>query len=110
LDITFARGICWDLVMDKPIETVRLILRPFEEDDLREAFAWFGDPLAMRFTPTGPDLDMAQTAARISTYRQHQTEHGFSNGLSPTATQAGQLATLVCCSLLNTTGLILDIG
>jgi [ribosomal protein S5]-alanine N-acetyltransferase len=64
--------------MDKPIETVRLTLRPFKEDDLREAFSWFGDPLVMRFTPSGPDRDMAQTAARIVIYRRHQAEHGFS--------------------------------
>lgn len=64
--------------MDKPIETVRLTLRPFNDGDLHEAFSWFGDPLVMRFTPSGPDRDVAQTAARIATYRRHQTEHGFS--------------------------------
>ena len=64
--------------MDKPIETIRLTLRPFKEGDLRQAFSWFGDPVVMRFTPSGPDRDMAQTAARIATYRRHQTERGFS--------------------------------
>ncbi len=37
------------------IETSRLILRPFESGDVAAAFAWFGDPIVMRFTPTGPD-------------------------------------------------------
>ncbi len=55
--------------MDKSIETVRLSLRRFEEGGLREAFAWSGDPTAMRFTPGGPDPDMARTAARIVTSR-----------------------------------------
>lgn len=64
--------------MDKPIETVRLILRPFKQGDFQEAFSWFGDPLVMRFTPSGPDQGLAKTAARIATYRRHQSEHGFS--------------------------------
>jgi RimJ/RimL family protein N-acetyltransferase len=64
--------------MDKPIETVRLTLRPFKEDDLSDAFSWLGDPRVMRFTPGGPDRDMAQTAARIAIYQRHQAEHGFS--------------------------------
>lgn len=32
----------------------------------------------MRFTPSGPDRDLGQTAARIAIYRRHQTDHGFS--------------------------------
>lgn len=64
--------------MGNRIETLRLIPRPFKEDDLLEAFSWFGDPLVMRFTPRGPDLDIAETAARLATYRRRQTEHGFS--------------------------------
>ena len=64
--------------MNKPIENVRLTLRPFKEDDLSDAFSWFGEPRVMRFTPSGPDRDMAQTAARIAIYQRHQAEHGFS--------------------------------
>jgi RimJ/RimL family protein N-acetyltransferase len=60
------------------IETRRLILRPFESDDVEAAFAWFGDPIVMRFTPSGPDTSIEQTKARLATYRKHQTEHGFS--------------------------------
>src|SRR5258708_19799149 len=37
------------------IETRRLILRPFESSDAEAAFAWFGDAIVMRFTPTGAD-------------------------------------------------------
>lgn len=68
----------WEVVTDEPIETVRLILRPFQEDDLQEAFSWFRDPLVMRFTPSGPDRSLSQTALRIAKYRRHQAEHGFS--------------------------------
>src|SRR5258708_14656599 len=48
------------------IETRRLILRPFEADDV------------MRFTPTGADTAIEQTKARIANYQEHQTAHGFS--------------------------------
>lgn len=64
--------------MDNPIETARLILRPFTREDVREAFGWFGDPVVMRYTPSGPDRDVPDTAARIATYQRHQTERGFS--------------------------------
>ncbi len=64
--------------MRSTIETRRLILRPFESDDVEAAFAWFGDPIVMRFTPTGPDTSIEQTKARLAHYQEHQTEHGFS--------------------------------
>jgi RimJ/RimL family protein N-acetyltransferase len=60
------------------IETSRLILRPFELGDVEAAFAWFGDPIVMRFTPTGPDASIEHTKARIANYQEHQTAHGFS--------------------------------
>src|SRR5690348_11981481 len=60
------------------IETPRLVLRPFESDDVEAAFAWFGDPIVMRFTPGGPDTSIEQTKARLANYQEHQTEHGFS--------------------------------
>ena len=60
------------------IETQRLILRPFEETDAQVAFGWFGDPVVMRFVPSGPDQSIDQTKARIAKYRSHQTTHGFS--------------------------------
>jgi len=60
------------------IETSRLILRPFEASDAEAAFAWFGDPIVMRFTPTGPDTSLDLTKARLTNYQEHQTTHGFS--------------------------------
>jgi RimJ/RimL family protein N-acetyltransferase/predicted metal-dependent hydrolase len=60
------------------IETSRLILRPFESHDAEAAFTWFGNPIVMRFTPTGPDISIEQTKARLAKYQEHQTAHGFS--------------------------------
>jgi len=60
------------------IETSRLILRPFESGDVGAAFTWFGNPIVMRFTPTGPDTSIEQTKARLAKYQEHQTAHGFS--------------------------------
>jgi len=51
--------------MDSRIETERLILRPFEVSDAEAAFGWLGDPVVMRFTPTGPDVSIEQTRTRL---------------------------------------------
>ena len=64
--------------MQTTLETGRLILRPFDSGDVEAAFGWFGDPIVMRFTPTGPDTSIEQTKARLANYQQHQITHGFS--------------------------------
>ncbi len=64
--------------MQATLETSRLILRPFQSGDVEAAFGWFGDPVVMRFTPTGPDTSVDQTKARLANYQAHQTKHGFS--------------------------------
>jgi ribosomal-protein-alanine N-acetyltransferase len=64
--------------MRTSIETRRLILRPFESGDVEAAFAWFGDPIVMRFTPTGADTSIEQTKVRLANYQQQQTARGFS--------------------------------
>ena len=64
--------------MRATIETSRLILRPFELSDAEAAFAWFSDRIVMRFTPSGPDISIEQTKARLANYQEHQAEHGFS--------------------------------
>jgi RimJ/RimL family protein N-acetyltransferase len=64
--------------MKATLETSRLILSPFESSDLEAAFGWFGDPIVMRFTPTGPDTSIDQTKARLANYQAHQATHGFS--------------------------------
>jgi [ribosomal protein S5]-alanine N-acetyltransferase len=67
--------------MQNRIETERLILRPFEVSDAGAAFAWFGDPVVMRFTPTGPDKSFEDTEARLALFMEHQKAHGFSKWL-----------------------------
>jgi ribosomal-protein-alanine N-acetyltransferase len=64
--------------MDNLLETKRLVLRPFDPSDAEVAFSWFGDPVVMRFTPTGSDTALEQTRNRLSKYQRHQNEHGFS--------------------------------
>lgn len=64
--------------MQARIETRRLILRPFEPGDVEAAFGWFGDPVVMRFTSTGPDKSIGETRARLTQYENHQQAHGFS--------------------------------
>jgi RimJ/RimL family protein N-acetyltransferase len=60
------------------IETHRLILRPFEPADVEAAFGWFGDPVVMRFTVTGPDKSTEETRTRLTYFENHQQVHGFS--------------------------------
>lgn len=67
--------------MQTRIETSRLILRPFEPQDAQAAFQWFGDPVVMRFTPTGPDKSIEETITRLADYQNHQKAHGFSKWL-----------------------------
>jgi RimJ/RimL family protein N-acetyltransferase len=60
------------------IETERLVMRPFEEADVEEAFRWFGDPEVMRFIVSGVHASRERTRAWIVEYRAHQLRHGFS--------------------------------
>src|SRR5436190_16801002 len=64
--------------MTDRIETERLRLRPFEEADAREAFAWFSDVEVMQFIPRGPDRTVEDSHRRIAGYRDHQARFGFS--------------------------------
>ena len=63
--------------MRTPIGTNRLSMRPFGSSDAEAAFAWFGDPMVMRFTPTGPDASIEHTKTRLAKYQEHQAAHGF---------------------------------
>jgi RimJ/RimL family protein N-acetyltransferase len=67
--------------MQGKIETNRLIIRPFEASDAEAAFGWLGDPVVMRFTPTGPDKSIEETKTRLVAFMDHQHMHGFSKWL-----------------------------
>lgn len=60
------------------IEAERTRMRPFEETDAEEAFAWFSDAEVMRFIPSGPDATLEDSRRRIARYREHQRQFGFS--------------------------------
>jgi RimJ/RimL family protein N-acetyltransferase len=60
-----------------PIETERLLLRRFEDDDLDSIAAVYGDPEVMRHVYTGV-LDREGAAALLEAYRRMQEEQGFS--------------------------------
>ena len=63
------------------IETGRLLLRPFEDDDAIAAHTWFADPVVMKYVPSGPDVSVSRTRERLARYRAHQDRHGFSKWL-----------------------------
>ena len=67
-----------ELPFPETLETRRLLLRPFQSSDAQVAFGWFGDPIVMRFTPTGPDKSIEETERRLAGYQKHQNTHGFS--------------------------------
>jgi len=64
--------------MRTEIQTARLILRPFHPSDVEAAFTWFGDPVVMQFTVTGPDKSIEDTRRRLAYFDEHQRVHGFS--------------------------------
>ena len=64
--------------MRTQIETARLVLCPFLPSDVEAAFTWFGDPVVMQFTVTGPDPSIEDTSRRLAYFAEHQQAHGFS--------------------------------
>jgi RimJ/RimL family protein N-acetyltransferase len=60
-----------------PIETERLLIRPFEEADVDAMAEIYGDPEVMRHVYLGV-LDHARTASLVEEYRRAQEERGFS--------------------------------
>lgn len=57
------------------LDTPRLILRPWRDDDADSFAAMFADPAIMEFL--GPMLDRAATGAVIGRIRSHFAAHGF---------------------------------
>ena len=60
-----------------PIETERLLIRPFDPSDAESIAMVYGDPEVMRHVVLGV-LDHDRTAALLEGYRRSQDEHGFS--------------------------------
>lgn len=60
------------------LETPRLVLRSFTEDDLPALHQVFGDPEVMRWVPSGVSQDLEHSRARLAKIIQHEQDNGFS--------------------------------
>jgi RimJ/RimL family protein N-acetyltransferase len=49
-----------------PLETERLVIRPYREDDATALHEVFGSPEVMKWTPSAPSKDVAETAQRLA--------------------------------------------
>ena len=58
------------------LETERLLLRPFRQDDLDTLARWNADPRFMRHMGRGP-MSRAETVRAMRRYADHWREHGF---------------------------------
>ena len=62
-----------------PIETERLLLRPFEPDsDAEPMLEVYGDPAVMRHIPDGVYGSLAAVRATLERYAREQESRGFS--------------------------------
>jgi RimJ/RimL family protein N-acetyltransferase len=60
------------------IETERLVLRGWREDDLDELARLNADPRVVRYlTPGGRAMSREETEAQLERFRRHWREHGF---------------------------------
>lgn len=58
------------------LETARLRLRRWRDDDLEVLARWNADPVVMRHMGRGP-MTLEESAAALDRYRAHWAEHGF---------------------------------
>jgi len=49
-----------------PLATERLLIRPFRDDDATALHEVFGSPEVMKWTPSPPSKDVAETAERLA--------------------------------------------
>jgi RimJ/RimL family protein N-acetyltransferase len=49
-----------------PLRTERLVIRPYRDDDATALHEVFGSPEVMRWTPSPPSKDVAETAQRLA--------------------------------------------
>ena len=58
------------------LETARLRLRGWSDEDLPALARWNADPVVMRHMGRGP-MTLEESAAALDRYRRHWDEHGF---------------------------------
>jgi [ribosomal protein S5]-alanine N-acetyltransferase len=64
-------------VIPLPLETERLVIRPFAAEDATALFAVYGDPEVMRYIPGGVLADLDAATAALETYAGEQESRGF---------------------------------
>jgi len=52
--------------MPLPLRTERVVIRPYREDDATGLHEVFGSPEVMKWTPSPPSKDVAETAQRLA--------------------------------------------
>ena len=52
--------------MPLPLQTERLVIRPYREEDATPLHEVFGSPEVMKWTPSAPSKDVAETAQRLA--------------------------------------------
>ena len=58
------------------LETARLRLRRWRDEDLPTLARWNADPVVMRHMGRG-SMTLEESAAALDRYRRHWDEHGF---------------------------------
>jgi len=64
--------------MEFPLTTSRLLIRPFDDDDLNAMHEIYADPEVMQFIPSGTSRDLAHSRQRLEKIKEHQDKNGFS--------------------------------
>jgi ribosomal-protein-alanine N-acetyltransferase len=80
------------------LRTERLVLRPLRDDDATSLFAYFSDPVAMRYWSTPPMKDAMEARASIARARE---DLALGTALRWGIARAGDDALLGVCSLLH---------
>jgi len=63
----------------------------FQLSDVEAAFTWFGDPVVMQLTVTGPDQSIEDTRRRLTYFEEHQRVRGFSKWIILDAVAGGAI-------------------
>ena len=65
-------------MLELPLQTARLKLRPFTDADFPVAHRLYTDPEVMRYVGHGPVRGESETRGMLAAYAAHQVAHGFS--------------------------------
>ncbi len=74
----------------QPIETQRLRIRPFRQEDWRAVYAYVSDPIVATYTPDGP-MTAEQTQVYIAKQISADKPHAYALFLKSTSDQVDEL-------------------